>query len=268
LRVLVVGDAVLDRYWFGDVRRISPEAPVPVVRMLRVEERAGAAENVARNIKSLGGECDTLFSDSERIVKLRVIASQQQVCRVDFDHPQKPVQQDRFLKSLGDCGLVVFSDYGKGALSEVSNLIWLAKQAGKKVLVDPKGYDFEKYSGADVLKPNLDEMRSMVGGWKSEADLEVKAQRLIREAKIGALLLTRASEGMSIYTLDATHHMPAAAREVYDVTGAGDTAIAALAVFMSEGKSLEESCALANKASGIACGKFGTSTVTRDELTR
>lgn len=267
MRVLVVGDAVLDRYWFGDVQRISPEAPVPVVRMLRAEERPGAAENVARNIKSLGGDCDTLFSDSERIVKLRVIASQQQVCRVDFDHPQSPVSQKEFVRVLADCGMVVFSDYGKGALKEVDTLIWLAKQAGRKVLVDPKGYDFEKYSGADVLKPNLDEMRSMVGGWKSESDLEVKAKTLIQKAKIGALLLTRASEGMSIYTLDATHHMPAAAREVYDVTGAGDTAIAALAVFMSEGKSLEESCVLANKASGIACGKFGTSTVTRNEIT-
>lgn len=266
MRVLVVGDAVLDRYWFGDVQRISPEAPVPVVRMLRTEERPGAAENVARNIVSLGGECEALFSPSERIVKLRVIASQQQVCRVDFDHPQEPVSTDRFLSLLENCGLVVFSDYGKGALKEVARLIWLAKQSGRTVLVDPKGYDYEKYSGADVVKPNLDEMRTMVGGWKSESDLEEKAKTILKKSGIGAILLTRASEGMSIYTKGATHHIPASVREVYDVTGAGDTAIAALAVFMSEGKSLEESCVLANKASGIACGKFGTSTVRRDEL--
>ena len=265
MRVLVVGDAITDRYWFGDVERISPEAPVPVVKMLRTEERAGAAENVAKNIEALGGECETLFSDSERIVKLRVIGKQQQVCRVDFDHPQKPVSKSLYLEKLKNCGVVLFSDYGKGALSEVGELIWLAKQAGKTVLVDPKGYDYMKYSGADVVKPNLDEMKSMVGGWKSEEDLEEKASEIRRKAEIGAILLTRAAGGMSIYSKEASH-IPSFAREIFDVTGAGDTAIAALAVFMAEGSSLNESAALANKAAGLACGKFGTSVVTRLEL--
>lgn len=263
--ILVVGDAITDQYWFGDVERISPEAPVPVVRMNRKEERPGAAENVAKNIEALGGKCETLFSSSERIVKLRIIGKQQQICRADFDHPQLPVSKEAFLEKLERCSLVLFSDYGKGSLSEVGELIGIAKAKGKTVLVDPKGYDYEKYSGADVVKPNLDEMRQMVGGWKSEKDLEEKAQFIRRKADIGALLLTRASDGMSIYT-DSIQHISSFAREVYDVTGAGDTAIAALAVFMDEGKSLSESAVLANKAAGIACGKFGTSVVTREEL--
>ena len=265
-RILVCGDAMTDRYWFGDVERISPEAPVPVVKMRHVEDRFGAAENVVRNIEALEGECEWLFSpDSERILKVRLIGKQQQIARVDFDYPQKPIDIEAFMKYSARCSVIVFSDYNKGSLSNVDKLIANCPE-GKIILVDPKSYDYEKYCGADVIKPNVDEMRAMVGGWKSEDDLENKAQKLRLNSQIGALLLTRASGGMSLYSDDGVHHIKSMAKEVYDVTGAGDTVMAALAVMLSQGKSLKEAATIANYAAGIVVGKFGTATVTMQEI--
>lgn len=260
---MVAGDAMLDRYWFGDVSRISPEAPVPVVRMLREEERPGAAANVARNVEAMGGECVRVFGSGKPIEKLRLIARNQQVARVDFDHPQEPISS---LPGVGDCGMVVFSDYGKGSLKNILDLIAMAKLAGATVLVDPKGHEYQKYRGADVIKPNLNEMKELVGGWSNEEQLSAKAQRLRADAGIGAILLTRAADGMSLYDHEGMTHIPAVAQEVYDVSGAGDTAIAALAVALSRGYSLKAAAGFANRASGIVVGRFGTAVATASEV--
>lgn len=265
--ILVCGDAMIDRYWFGDVRRISPEAPVPVVRMGRTEERHGAAANVADNCDAMGAQVSHLFSPSkEQIVKIRVIGKHQQVCRIDFDAPQSPVDTARFRLLLISADIVVFSDYGKGALSNIAELIALAKERGKTVLVDPKGYDYGKYSGADLIKPNADEMREMVGGWGSEQELHRKAEKLRIDSRIKAILLTRSSDGMTLFTEDRCVNIPCTAQEVYDVSGAGDTAIAALAVGLERGYSLEVAAEYANKAAGIAVGRFGTAVVKMHEV--
>jgi rfaE bifunctional protein kinase chain/domain len=295
MKILVCGDAMLDLYWFGDVHRISPEAPVPVVRMVRTEERAGAAANVARNCRSMGAEVtlisilgsdergrqleallaheDIRFLPCRSLVttqKLRVIARSQQVARIDIDPEMISSALEEltaaYEREVGGCDIVLFSDYGKGALSGVSSLIALAKAAGKTVLVDPKGYDYERYRNADVVKPNLDEMRELVGGWKTEYELEQKARALRLDAGIGAVLLTRAADGMTLYTASGTTSITAAAREVYDVSGAGDAAIAALAVALGRGMTVERAAPYANKAAGIAVGRFGTTVVTESEV--
>lgn len=252
-----------DLYWFGEITRISPEAPVPVFSVQAVKSQDGAAENVARNVRSLGVECRTQFGDQvNKVTKIRLMAKGQHVIRADFDHPQEPIEK----LDLEGVSTVILVDYGKGALGKVSTLIQQAKDAGKTVLVDPKGYDYEKYSGADVIKPNLDEMKVMVGGWKSEADLSEKALALCKKAQIKALLLTRAADGMSLYSEIGTKHIPSVAQNVLDVTGAGETAIATLGVSLHEGYSLEESSVFANKAAGITVGRFGPSAVTREEV--
>jgi len=263
VRIMVAGDAMLDRYWFGDVSRISPEAPVPVVRMIREEERPGAAANVARNVEAMGGECVRVFGSGKPIEKLRLIARNQQVARVDFDHAQEPIEE---LPGVESCGVVVFSDYGKGSLAHVRDLIQTAKSAGATVLVDPKGHDYERYRGADVIKPNLNEMKELVGGWSNELQLTAKAQKLRLEAGIGAILLTRAADGMSLYDDAGMTHIEAVAQEVYDVSGAGDTAIAALAVALSRGYSLHAAAGFANRAAGIVVGRFGTAVATAEEV--
>lgn len=273
-KIMVAGDAMLDRYWFGDVSRISPEAPVPVVRMIREEERPGAAANVARNIEAMGGQCIRVFGSGKPIEKLRLIARSQQVARVDFDHEQTAIDS---LPYVNECGVVVFSDYGKGSLAKIHDLIQLAKSAGATVLVDPKGHEYERYRGADVIKPNLNEMKELVGGWSTEEQLSAKAQRLRHEAGIGAILLTKAADGMSLYygamggewqveMVDCVEHIQAVAQEVYDVSGAGDTAIAALAVALSRGYSLRAAAGFANRAAGIVVGRFGTAVATASEV--
>lgn len=255
---------MVDRYWFGDVSRISPEAPVPVLTVKRVEEREGAAANVARNVRALGAECRTAFSGSEaQVLKIRAIGRAQQMLRIDFDMPQDAVGLDVDFRGAG---IVIFSDYGKGALANVQKLILRAKIEGCRVLVDPKGYDYERYRFADVVKPNMDEMRVMVGGWRDEDDLTAKSQALRAKADIGALLLTRAADGMTLYTDAGATHVPSQAREVYDVTGAGDTAIAALAVALARGHALEAAARYANKAAGVVVGRFGTATATQAEV--
>ena len=294
-RILVAGDSCADTYWFGDVTRISPEAPVPVVRVEREETRPGAAANVARNARAMGAEVtlccvlgrdeggervreivqrdgihDAIVTWGKTIRKLRVIGRQQQVVRVDFDEPvdaeARMFLQQTFSLALADAEIVVFSDYGKGALDNISALILEATRAAKIVLVDPKGCDYHKYSGAHLVKPNADEMRAMVGGWTSEAQLESKVARLRAETRLSTILLTRASVGMSLYTNDGVTHFSANAREVFDVTGAGDTAIAALAVGLGRGLTLTDAVGYANKAAGIAVGRFGTAVVNEQEV--
>jgi rfaE bifunctional protein kinase chain/domain len=261
--ILVAGDSMRDVYWHGDVTRISPEGPCPVISVKAIREVEGAAANVAANVKAMGVEVRTDFGPQDnQVLKLRMVCKNQHLLRADFDYPQNPVES----LDLEGVSVVILVDYGKGALSKVSTLIQQAKNAGKTVLVDPKGYDYERYRGADVIKPNVDEMKVMVGGWKDELDLTRKAQDLCKKAGIGSLLLTRAADGMSLYTNSGSKHISAVAKIVSDVTGAGETAIAALGVGLHRGLSLEDSMILANKAAGIAVGRFGPSVVRADEL--
>jgi rfaE bifunctional protein kinase chain/domain len=295
--LLVVGDVMLDRYWFGDSDRISPEAPVPVVQVSRVDERLGGAANVARNVAALGANTTILGVIGEdeagaRIgellkqsgvnsqlevdpkvpttVKLRVIARQQQLIRLDFEETpsQTALEQKlaRFEKALGTADVLVLSDYGKGALSQVAAMIEYARAQNKVILVDPKGEDYEKYRGATVITPNRSELRQVVGRWADEADLTQRAQDLRRSLGIQALLLTRSEEGMSLFTDQGVSHVRAQAREVFDVSGAGDTVIATLAVALAAQWPLDRAMALANRAGGIVVGKLGTATVTSEEL--
>jgi len=295
--LLVVGDVMLDRYWFGDTDRISPEAPVPVVQVSKVDERLGGAANVARNVAALGAnttilgvigedEAGTRIGELLRqsgvnsqleidpkvptTVKLRVIARQQQLIRLDFEETpsQTALEQKRarFEKALGTADVLVLSDYGKGTLSQVAAMIEYAQTLNKVILVDPKGEDYEKYRGATVITPNRSELRQVVGRWADEDDLTRRAQELRRSLGIQALLLTRSEEGMSLFTDQGVSHVRAQAREVFDVSGAGDTVIATLAVALAAQWSLERAMALANRAGGIVVGKLGTATVTSEEL--
>ena len=296
-RLLVVGDVMLDRYWFGDTHRISPEAPVPVLQVGKVDERLGGAANVARNVAALGAKTTILGIvgndepgqrvvellkaggvDSQleidaqvpTIVKLRVIARQQQLIRLDFE--ATPTENalahklERFEKLVSSADVVVLSDYGKGALGQVAHMIEQAKAQNKMILVDPKGEDYEKYRGATVLTPNRSELRQVVGQWNGEEDLTRRAQELRKSLAVQALLLTRSEEGMSLYTDAGVSHVKAQAREVFDVSGAGDTVIGTLAVALAAGWPLEKAMALANRAGGIVVGKLGTATVTSEEL--
>jgi rfaE bifunctional protein kinase chain/domain len=297
VRLLVVGDVMLDRYWFGDVSRISPEAPVPVVRIEKREARLGGAANVARNAAALGAHCgllgvvgndeagdeveqilressiDSYLKRDEQIstiVKLRVIGRQQQMVRIDFEEaPSETTLRDKltqFKAVLPDYDVIIFSDYNKGSLVNVAEMIRMARDAGKTVMVDPKGDDFTPYRGATMLTPNKSELKRIVGTWKTEEQLTAKAQGLREELGLSALLLTRSEEGMSLYTAEEVLHVPADAREVFDVSGAGDTVIATMAAMLGAGASLPEALATANRAGGIVVGKLGTATVTRDEL--
>ena len=296
-RLLVVGDVMLDRYWFGEVNRISPEAPVPVVRVERREERLGGAANVARNAVALGAQAgllgvvgqdeagdvvNRLLTESgidsylnrdgaiPTIIKLRVIGRQQQLLRIDFENPPTDtVLRDKLTQYnalLPEYDVVVLSDYAKGSLVNVAQMIESGRQMGKRILVDPKGDDFTRYKGASILTPNKAELRQVVGSWKREEELTVKAQNLRAELNLEALLLTRSEEGMSLYTSGEVIHIPTIAREVYDVSGAGDTVIATLATMLGAGIPLAESVTIANRAGGIVVGKLGTATVTKEEL--
>lgn len=296
-RILIVGDIMLDRYWFGEVNRISPEAPVPVVLIEKNEERLGGAANVARNVAALGAVCSLLgiigkdeagiaveklltqsgiipflhsASEISTTVKLRVIGRQQQLLRLDFEKKptheilENKLQQYKTLLQTHD--IIVLSDYGKGALDHISCMIADAKKAGKITLIDPKGDDFSKYRGATILTPNKSELRQIIGNWKNESDLTAKAQNLRESLDIEYLLLTRSEEGMSLYGADDVLHIPTVAREVFDVSGAGDTVIATLATMIGNGKSVAEAVRIANRAAGIVVGKLGTATVTSAEL--
>ena len=296
-RILVVGDVMLDRYWFGDASRISPEAPVPVVKVERTEERPGGAANVARNCADLGARVallsvvgadeagrnlealiaaagvDASFYRDDTVnttVKLRVIARQQQLLRIDFenapDHEVLQAKLDEFRTRINDCDVVILSDYGKGGLTHMTEMIRLARVAGKPVLADPKGEDYTRYAGATLLTPNRSELRQVVGRWKDEAELTAKADALRVELGLEALLVTRSEDGMSLFTAQGSEHEAALAREVFDVSGAGDTVIATLAVMLASGEKLPNAMRLANRAAGIVVGKLGTATCTIREL--
>lgn len=296
-RVLVVGDVMLDRYWFGDVSRISPEAPVPVVHVQKIEARPGGAANVARNAAALGARV-TLLSVvgrdeagrtlaqllkkskvtarlyADRAIttteKLRVIGRRQQLLRLDFETPptrevlaSKLAEYKRLLKQHD---VVILSDYGKGGLAHIATMIAAARAAKRPVLVDPKGDDYARYRGATLLTPNRSEFQQVAGVPRNEADFSARARRLRRALALDALLVTRSEEGMTLYRSAGRLHVPTQAREVYDVSGAGDTVIATLGVALASGMAMDEAVRTANRAAGIVVGKFGTATVSAAEL--
>lgn len=300
-RVLVVGDAMLDRYWYGEVDRVSPEAPVPIVKIDRMEEFPGGAANVARNAAALGAKVSFLSvigkdEAGERLeqllkrnrvqarlhhdrgvrttVKLRVIGHQQlrnqQLLRVDFDTiPSHEVLASKlrdFEQMVEEVDVVVLSDYGKGGLTHIKKMIDLARRAGRRVLVDPKGDDYSRYRGATLVTPNQTEFAQVQGSWKKEAELTQLAQQLRRKLNVEALLVTRGAEGMTLFEDGARFHVPAQALELSDVSGAGDTVIATLGVALAGGMRLREAVRLANRAAGVVVGKFGTAVATPKEL--
>jgi rfaE bifunctional protein kinase chain/domain len=297
--VLVVGDVMLDRYWYGDVSRISPEAPVPVVLVNEQKEelRLGGAANVAHNCASLGAQTQLLSvvgnDDSGRALakllekkgvkadlhrdrsirtteKLRVIGRQQQLLRLDFERsPSREVLASKLTQyraALAGCDVVILSDYGKGGMTHIRQMIQLARRAKKRVLVDPKGDDYSRYRGASVITPNRAELREVVGTWRDEKDLTQRAESLRRKLGLEALLVTRGDEGMTLFRPGRKVHIDTEAREVFDVTGAGDTVIAALAVMLAAGANLEAAVKAANRAAGIVVGKLGTAVATYQEV--
>ena len=296
-RVLVVGDVMLDRYWYGAVDRISPEAPVPIVRITREEERSGGAANVAFNVAILGAQASLLTvvgddeasrkleailaktgirthfgrdADLKTTVKLRIIGRQQQLLRLDFENTPKnellASQTAAFENLLPSHDAVLFSDYGKGGLAHVGDMIAHARAQGKPILIDPKGTDYSRYQNANVITPNRAELQQVVGEWTTEEDLTAKAQQLREQLHLDAVLLTRSEEGMTLFDTQGQLHVSAQAREVFDVTGAGDTVIATLATLVGAGLSLRQALPWANRAGGLVVGKFGTATVTYEEL--
>jgi rfaE bifunctional protein kinase chain/domain len=296
-RVLVVGDVMLDRYWFGDVSRISPEAPVPIVKVDRIEDRPGGAANVARNAAALGAKTSllsvvgrdepgrslqqllrrekvatSLHADAtiSTTVKLRVIGRQQQLLRADFEtvpsHEVLASKLKDYQRLLKTADVVILSDYGKGGLAHIAKMIALARKRGIPVLVDPKGEDYSRYRGATLVTPNRAELRAVTGRWTSEAMLNSKAQTLRQRLGLGALLVTRSEEGMTLYRRGSRLHVPAQAREVYDVSGAGDTVISTIAVMLAAGEDMESAVRIANRAASIVVGKFGTAVVYPEEL--
>jgi len=296
-RVLVVGDVMLDRYWFGEVSRISPEAPVPVVHVSKTEERPGGAANVARNAAALGAQVSLLSvagmdeaGDSlarllqgenvhvvlhrdaglDTTIKLRVVGRQQQLLRIDFEttpgHEVLLNKLNDFERMLNNADVVILSDYGKGGLKHIGQMIALARAAGKPVLVDPKGEDYARYRGATLLTPNRGEFRQVAGSWRDEDELARKAESLRQDLDLDALLVTRSEEGMTLYRSGGALHEPALAREVYDVSGAGDTVIATLGTMLAVGADYAQAVHVANVAAGIVVGKLGTAVVQREEL--
>ena len=296
-RVLVVGDVMLDRYWFGEVERISPEAPVPIVRVARREDRLGGAANVARNIVALGGQAtlvgvvgndepgdhiaqllaedgvaDRMVRDATlpTTLKMRVLGRQQQMLRIDFE--ETPADSalnevdDAVRALLAEHDVLVLSDYAKGVLARVPALIALAREAGVPVLVDPKGDDYQRYQGAALVTPNRAEMQQAVGRWRTEEELAERAQALREQLHLEALLVTRSEQGMTLFTQAGRNHVDAQAHEVFDVSGAGDTVLATLAVMRAAGLDWPEAMDWANRAGGIVVGKLGTSIVTAGEL--
>ncbi|ULJ70261.1 D-glycero-beta-D-manno-heptose-7-phosphate kinase [Wielerella bovis] len=296
-KVLVVGDVMLDRYWFGDVNRISPEAPVPVAKINKTDHRAGGAANVARNIAALGGQvallsvvgddeaADTLAdllrqdgiadyllrsSSAPTTLKLRVLSRNQQLIRLDFeetpDTGSLKIVAQKYAELVAQYDAVILSDYGKGVLGDVAVMIAAARALGKAVLIDPKGADYDKYAGATLLTPNRAELREAVGGWSSESSLTEKAQKLRDDLDLDALLLTRSEEGMSLYRAGQIDHQPTRAQEVYDVSGAGDTVIATMGLCLAAGYDLRDAMHTANAAAGVVVAKLGTAVCSFAEL--
>ena len=297
-RILVAGDVMLDQAWQGDTKRISPEAPVPIVNIRKMTQAPGGAGNVSLNIAMLGGHvfltgiigCDThaqllkeklqahhITADfvedaqAQTITKLRIVSHQQQLIRLDFEQAFDQPEQQGLLSTkiehqLPNVDLVLFSDYAKGTLGDVQRYIQQARAAHKLILVDPKGTDFSKYQGATLVTPNMHEFTQVVGPCRNEHEIIEKGTRLLQAQNWQALLITRSEEGMSLFDAQGVSHVPAQAREVFDVTGAGDTVIATLATLLGAGMSLRDALPWANKAGGIVVGKFGTAGVTYQEL--
>ncbi|MDG6266997.1 bifunctional D-glycero-beta-D-manno-heptose-7-phosphate kinase/D-glycero-beta-D-manno-heptose 1-phosphate adenylyltransferase HldE [Glaesserella parasuis] len=297
-KVLVLGDVMLDRYWFGATNRISPEAPVPVVKVQEREDRAGGAANVAMNIASLnvpvtlhglvgnddaGRALDKLLSEHSiqnqcvavdshpTITKLRILSRHQQLLRLDFEEGFHNLDCQALLAKLAAeitaYGALILSDYGKGTLDAVQQMIQIARQANVPVLIDPKGTDFERYRGATLLTPNMSEFEAVAGHCNDEGEIVAKGLKMIADFDLSALLITRSEKGMTLLRPNQDpFHLPTQAKEVYDVTGAGDTVISVLATAIADGRPLEEACYLANAAAGIVVGKLGTSTVSPSEL--
>ena len=296
-RILVVGDVMLDKYWFGEVNRISPEAPVPIAKIDKTEDRPGGAANVARNISTLGGNVtllsvvgkDSAATDLENvlkkyginsmlkvdetistIVKLRVLARNQQLIRIDFE--EKPSHEilaevlDAYQTIINDYDVVILSDYGKGGLTHTSKMIEIAHKFNKQVLIDPKGNDYSKYTNATLLTPNKSELRDAVGEWINEDDLKARALNLMQHLKLEHLLVTRSEEGMSLFSKTGVTSYPTVAQEVYDVSGAGDTVIATLALMLANNIEIKDATLIANIAAGIVVGKVGTATLDKNEL--
>jgi D-beta-D-heptose 7-phosphate kinase/D-beta-D-heptose 1-phosphate adenosyltransferase len=297
-RVLVIGDLMLDKYWHGATSRISPEAPVPIVHVKDDERRAGGAGNVALNIAALGGKVSvmgfvgkdeaaeeltsllgqagvlTLFESLEdypTITKLRVMSRHQQLIRLDFEQGFQGVDNQILLHQyhaeMMQANTVVLSDYGKGTLNNIEDFIGLATQLKKPVLIDPKGTDFKRYKHATLITPNLSEFEAVVGACKNQQQIIEKGMNLLQEMDFQALLVTQGEQGMTLLSQqEAPLHLPTHAREVFDVTGAGDTVISVLAASLAAKKSLAEATVLANMGAGIVVGKLGTATVNTEEL--
>lgn len=300
IRVLVVGDLMLDRYWTGPTARISPEAPVPVVRVDQIEDRPGGAANVAVNLASLGAKVTVagLVGEDEAgaalarllqardidcafqaepsvptITKLRVLSRHQQLIRLDFEQDHRRVDttplQRRCREALAGVDALVLSDYGKGTLQDIPGYIEAARRAGVPVLVDPKGRNFQIYRGATLITPNLGEFEAVAGPCESDAELVEKGRAMRAELDLEALLITLSERGMLLIGGDdEAVHLPTRAREVYDVTGAGDTVISVLAAAIAAGQGFAPAAALANLAAGIVVGKLGTGAVSVPELRR
>lgn len=299
-RLLVIGDVMLDRYWHGSATRVSPEAPVPVVKVNNREDRPGGAGNVALNIAALGSAtrllgvvgndeagqelqsrlnaagvfCDFLHcADKPTITKLRVISQHQQLIRLDFEQAFEPVDVadllGRAAELINDTRALVLSDYAKGVLQDVVPLIALGKKHNVPVIVDPKGTDFSRYRGATLITPNLSEFEAVVGHCQNEDELVRKGLQLVSDLQLEAMLITRGEHGMTLIRPDSPElHLPARAQEVFDVTGAGDTVISVLAAAMAAGETMADATALANLAAGLVVGKLGTAAISGPELRR
>jgi rfaE bifunctional protein kinase chain/domain len=296
-KILVVGDVMLDRYWFGDVSRISPEAPVPIAKIDKTDDRPGGAANVARNIASLNGNVtllsvvgndepaitlkEILAKDKveailkpdntiRTIVKLRVLARNQQLIRLDFEeNPSHEILSEVlgvYTEIIDNYDTVILSDYGKGGLSHAAKMIEIAKAHNKRILIDPKGNDYSKYEHATLITPNKSEFREAVGMWQNEAEFKQKAIDLKNKLNLDYLLVTRSDEGMSLFNSKLQTDYPTVAHEVYDVSGAGDTVIATLGLMLANQIPIEEAVMLANIAAGIVVAKVGTATLNLDEL--
>lgn len=300
VKILVVGDVMLDQYWFGDVNRISPEAPVPIVKVNRSQIRCGGAANVAINAATLGVDSillsvvgndeagknlQNLVENQQNltpifhidqniatIVKLRVIAKQQQLLRIDFETP--PTRQildaklSDFAKQIqNNPNVIILSDYGKGALTHSSEMIKIAKNANLQIFIDPKGSNYQKYKNADLITPNRQELAQVVGSWHDENDLILRAENLRKDLNLKALLVTRSEEGMTLIgENNLVINQPARALEVYDVSGAGDTVIATLSAARAAGADWDLAMQFATLAAGIVVGKLGTATVSVEEI--
>lgn len=287
---------MLDRYWHGEVERISPEAPVPVVRVTREEARLGGAANVALNVRALGAESELvsviggddagrelramlndagvapalLCHEARTTVKLRVIGRSQQITRVDFEDAVDPHASAAVtaaaITAISMADAVIVSDYAKGCLCDARAIVRAARQYGKPVVIDPKGADWRQYFGASVVTPNRSEAEAALGAWVGDGDLARRAHQIRNELSIEAVLVTLSERGMILFDAEGTLHVPAEARQVYDVTGAGDTVVAVLGVLLAAGMNLREAVPIANRAAGIVVGRLGTSSVTAADL--